>query len=110
MSFDPVPWGLRRSDAAQKRPFDQRPEDERDRSRIIHCAAFRRLQGKTQVIGITEGDFHRTRLTHSMEVAQIGRGIVLQLQADYEDNREVLDALPRSSPDVPVKVDACSLA
>lgn len=56
-----------------------RDDFERDYSRIVHSAAFRRLQSKTQVFGIGEGDFHRTRLTHSMEVSQIARGIVLAL-------------------------------
>jgi dGTPase len=54
---------------------DHRHPTERDRDRILHSSAFRRLQGKTQVFGIGQADFYRTRLTHSIEAAQIARGI-----------------------------------
>lgn len=58
---------------------DSRPAFERDRDRIIHSEHFRRLQHKTQVLIVTEGDLYSTRLLHSVETAQIGRSIALSL-------------------------------
>jgi dGTPase len=53
----------------------------RDYARLIHCPAFRRLQGKTQVFPGNESDFYRNRLTHSLEVAQIAKAIAIRLNA-----------------------------
>lgn len=66
-----------------------RSEYQRDRDRIIHCSAFRRLEYKTQVFVNHEGDMFRTRLTHSIEVAQIGRTIARALSLS-EDLTEAI--------------------
>lgn len=70
-------------------PSPTRGPYQRDRDRIIHCGAFRRLRNKTQVFIESENDYFRTRLTHSLEVAQIARTMARQLQAD-EDLAEAL--------------------
>ena len=60
-------------------PHPYRSAFERDRDRIVHCSAFRRLEGKTQVFTPGLDDYYRSRLTHSIEVAQIGRTIARTL-------------------------------
>lgn len=80
-------WTHRRSGHVNQRgQNDHRNAYERDRTRVIHCPAFRRLQRKTQILGTNEGDFHRTRLTHSLEVASIGLSIIRNLSMNQKQS------------------------
>jgi dGTPase len=83
-----APYGMRsrnsrgRVYAEDEHPY--RTAFQRDRDRIIHTTAFRRLEYKTQVFVNTEGDYYRTRLTHTLEVAQIGRTLARALGANED--------------------------
>lgn len=89
VSISPM-WQERKNDEHKIRRDDHRSPFQRDRARILHSATFRRLQAKTQVHGTSLNDFHRTRLTHSLEASQIGTGIVAQLKNKQPGFRDLL--------------------
>ncbi|OFA33378.1 dGTPase [Glaciecola punicea] len=78
-------WSDRIGVRAPKRDGDHRTAYQRDKARVMHSAAFRRLQAKTQIMGVGISDFYRTRLTHSLEAAQIGTGIAAQLAQKHPE-------------------------
>ncbi len=89
-------WQARLSKENSQRPNDLRDPYQRDRARILHSAAFRRLQSKTQILSVGQNDFYRTRLTHSLEVAQIGTGLTAQLKQSnqVQQQPELASLLP----------------
>lgn len=89
LACDPAASAGRRHDEAVRRQRGPRDAFQRDRDRIVHSIAFRRLRHKTQVFIAPDGDHYRVRLTHSLEVAQIGRTIARALGLN-EDLTEAL--------------------
>jgi dGTPase len=88
-----APYGMHSRDTKGRAYLDSEPEYrtafQRDRDRILHTTAFRRLEYKTQVFINYEGDYFRTRLTHTLEVAQVGRTLARALGA----NEDMVEAI-----------------
>jgi dGTPase len=88
-----VPYAMKSKDSGGRKHKEEQHEIrtcyQRDRDRVVHCEAFRKLEYKTQVFVIYEGDYYRTRLTHTIEVAQIARTIGRNLQL----NEDLIEAI-----------------
>ena len=93
-----APWATF-SDASRGRAVPEpqdplRPVFQRDRDRVLHCKAFRRLKQKTQVFLSPEGDLYRTRLTHTLEVSQIARTIARGLRLNEDLTEAMIWGIP----------------
>ena len=88
-----APYAMKSKDSLGRQypqmPHETRTCYQRDRDRIVHCEAFRKLEYKTQVFVVLEGDYYRTRLTHTIEVAQLGRTIGRNLRL----NEDLIEAI-----------------
>ena len=96
-----APYAMRSVDSAGRKHAEPehpyRGPFQRDRDRILHCSAYRRLSGKTQVFTGEMGDYHRTRLTHTQEVASIARTIGRVLAIERRPRRST-GPVPRHRP------------
>lgn len=96
-------WNARRENWTPQED-DARIIGDVDYARVIHSASFRRLQGKTQILNLGDSDFYRTRLTHSLEVAQIAGGLATQLAKSFPDHPATKNLPDRSQ----IHAIACS--
>lgn len=91
-----APYAMKSSDSVgrlyKENAHEGRTAYQRDRDRVVHCEAFRKLEYKTQVFVIFEGDYYRTRLTHTIEVAQLARTIGRNLRL----NEDLIEAVALS--------------
>src|SRR3989338_1053618 len=88
-----APYAMKSQDSSGREhnepPHEIRTCYQRDRDRVVHSEAFRKLEYKTQVFTVFEGDYYRTRLTHTLEVAQIARTIGRNLRL----NEDLIEAI-----------------